>query len=51
MTYGASISPKPTAGDVTFEDNGAPISGCTDVAVSAGQAICTTTYYLSLIHI
>jgi len=45
VTYGASISPKPTAGDVTFEDNGAPISGCTDVAVSSGQATCTTTYY------
>jgi F5/8 type C domain/Bacterial Ig-like domain (group 3) len=45
VTYGASISPKPTSGNVTFEDNGAPISGCTNVAVSSGQATCTTTYY------
>jgi hypothetical protein len=45
VTYGASISPKPTAGNVTFEDNGVPISGCTNIAVSSGQASCTTTYY------
>jgi hypothetical protein len=45
VTYGASISPKPTGGSVTFVGNGAPVPGCTNVAVSAGQATCTTTYY------
>ncbi len=47
VTYAASISPKPTGGSVTFVANGTPISGCTNVGISAfsGQAVCTTTYY------
>jgi hypothetical protein len=45
VTFGATISPKPTAGSVTFTDNGTPLTGCTNVAVSSGQATCTTTYY------
>ena len=41
------MSPAPDAGTVTFTDGGAPISGCSAVALSvamAGQAVCQTAF-------
>lgn len=42
----AGVSPVPDAGTVSFTDGGAPIAGCTDVAVSpvsGGSAVCRAT--------
>ncbi len=46
VTLTAHVNPVPTGGGVSFFGNGVPISGCTNVGVSAvtGQALCTATY-------
>jgi outer membrane protein assembly factor BamB len=43
----AAVAPAPDGGTVTFTDGGAPISGCSGIAVSAataGQAVCRTAF-------
>ncbi len=43
VIFTATIVPAPTGGTVTFKKNGANLSGCVDVSVSAGQATCTVS--------
>jgi hypothetical protein len=49
VTYTAKVLPGPGGGTVNFFDNGAPITGCAKVAVSAptGEATCAATYFSS----
>jgi polyvinyl alcohol dehydrogenase (cytochrome) len=47
VTLTAAVAPLPDAGTVTFTDGGAPISGCSGIAVStatAGRAVCPTAF-------
>jgi photosystem II stability/assembly factor-like uncharacterized protein len=49
VTYTATVTPvtaapAPSTGSVSFLDGGAPIASCTNVAISAGTATCTTSY-------
>ena len=56
VTYTATVKPAqagtslPT-GTVGFSDNGTPLRDCTAVAITAGQATCTTTYSSTGSHI
>ena len=49
VTYTAKVLPGPGGGTVNFFDNGAPITGCAKVALSAptGEATCAATYFSS----
>ena len=49
VTYTAKVLPGPSGGTVNFFDNGAPITGCAKVALSAstGEATCAATYFSS----
>ncbi len=49
----AAVTPAPDDGAVTFTDGGAPIFGCSGIAVSAasaGQAICHTQFVQARTH-
>jgi alpha-tubulin suppressor-like RCC1 family protein len=56
VTYTASVGVVPPGsgaptGTVSFFDNGAPISGCSAVTLSGGQANCTITYAKTGSHV
>lgn len=49
----AAVAPTPDGGTVTFIDGGAPIFGCSGIAVSAataGQAVCHTVFAQARTH-
>jgi len=43
VTYTATITPAPSAGTVSFTDNGSPIAGCSAVSAAGGTATCSVT--------
>jgi Bacterial Ig-like domain (group 3) len=43
VTYTATVSPAAASGTVEFEEEGAPIVGCTAEIISSGTATCTVT--------
>jgi hypothetical protein len=44
VTYVARLTPALNTGSITFTTNGAVISGCSDVPVHTGEAVCSATY-------
>ncbi len=50
LTYTAKVSPTPAGGTMAFSQNGAPIAGCSAIAVSTGVAKCPTTAGTSGAH-
>jgi Pentapeptide repeats (8 copies)/Bacterial Ig-like domain (group 3) len=50
VTYIATIPPSPTAGTVTFTDNGAPIPGCMSSPLAGATASCAATYSSTVSH-
>jgi hypothetical protein len=44
VTVAAAVTPSSATGTVTFFDNGAPIQGCTAVALASAAASCVTNY-------
>lgn len=47
LSLTATVAPPPDSGSVTFTDGGAPISGCSGIAVtvaSAGRAVCHVVF-------
>jgi len=47
VTYTATVSPATVTGTVAFQEEGAPITGCTTQTISSGTASCTVTGYPS----
>jgi len=43
LTFTATVTPSPSVGTVTFEDNGNTISGCSGRTISGGQATCSAS--------